>query len=286
MVINNTTNTGYTLEQNGGVSYLWAIDLATGTKKYTHVVNELQPGGNVPQSAIMVGNNGIIYVQLTEDNVAALTDNGAQLSVLWQEEIYGNSAFSLMCSGADGSVYAPSNGRIIRFDPLTGDTLNLSQNITQGGFFSPRLSASANGIIYATNGENFVYAFDSTLNLLWSDFVPYNNTSGVSIAPNGLVAVAGQNMIKVYAPAATTSITETTQEEIKIFPNPSSSFVFINADEQLANSVYTLIDIYGKKISSGLLAGKSTVIDMSKLPAACYFLRFENSSQTFRLIKN
>jgi outer membrane protein assembly factor BamB len=286
MVINNTTNTGYTLEQNGGVSYLWAIDLATGTKKYTHVVNELQPGGNVPQSAIMVGNNGIIYVQLTEDNVAALTDNGAQLSVLWQEEIYGNSAFSLMCSGADGSVYAPSNGRIIRFDPLTGDTLNLSQNITQGGFFSPRLSASANGIIYATNGENFVYAFDSTLNLLWSDFVPYNNTSGVIIAPNGLVAVAGQNMIKVYAPAATTSIAETTQEEIKIFPNPSSSFVFINADEQLTNSVYTLIDLYGKKISSGLLAGKSTVIDVSKLPAACYFLRIENSNQTFRLIKN
>lgn len=286
MVINNTTNTGYTLEQNGGLSYLWAIDLATGTKKYSHVVNELQPGGNVPQSAILVGNNGIIYVQLTEDNVAALLDNGNQLSVLWQEEIYGNAAFSLMCSGVDGSVYAPTNGRIIRFDPFTGDTLHLSQPITQGGFFSPRLTASANGMIYATNGENFVYAFDTTLNLLWSDFVPFNNTSGVCVAPNGLAAVAGQNVIKVYAPSTTTGVDVPSLTDIQIFPNPASASVTVSGGEQLINSPYYVQDLSGREVHRGVLQATSTLISIINLPEGCYLLRIGKTNNTFRLLKN
>ena len=285
MAINNSNNTGYILEQNGGISYVWAIDLSTGTKKYSHVVNDLQPGGNVPQSALMVGNNGIIYVQLTEDNVAALSDNGNQFTLLWQEEIFGNSAFSLMCSGPDGSVYAPSAGRIIRFDPMTGDTLHLSQSITQGGFFSPRLSATANGMIYATNGEDFVYAFDSTLNLIWSDFIPFNNTSGVCIAPNGLAAVAGQNVIKVYAPSAPTSVSEISQTDITLFPNPASRYIVVNTGNLSINKRYVLTDVFGKVIYDGFLSGNSTVIDVNVLPAGYYLLSIENSNQSCRFIK-
>lgn len=286
MVINNSNNTGYTLEQSGGISYLWAIDLSTGTKKYTHVINDLQPGGNVPQSAIMVGNNGSIYVQLTQDNVAALSDNGNQFTLLWQEEIYGNSAFSLMCSGNDGSVYAPSGGRIIRFDAMTGDTLALSQNITQGGFFSPRLTATANGMIYATNGENFVYAFDTTLNLLWSDFVPFTNTSGVCIAPNGLAAVAGQNVIKVYAPSVTTGLNGPALTDIRIFPNPASAYVVVSGGEQLINSPYYVQDLSGREVQRGVLQATSTLISIVNLPEGCYLLRIGKTNNTFRLLKN
>lgn len=286
MVIHNARNTGYTLEQSGGISYLWAIDLASGSKKYSRVINQLQSGGNVPQSAIMVGNNGIVYVQLTEDNVAALSDDGTQLSLLWQEEIFGNAAFSLMCSGPDGSVYAPSNGRIIRFDGLTGDTLSLSSPITQGGFFSPRLTATGNGMIYATNGESFVYAFDSTLNLLWSDFVPSNNTSGVCVAPNGMAAVAGQNVIKVYASATTTALAENSVSGIRIFPNPTTQFVFIDGDEELIQQPYSLRDVHGRLVRQGTLEDRSSSIDLSHLPQGCYLLSFEGRNQTFRIFRN
>lgn len=286
MVINTATNTGYTLEQSGGISFLWAIDLSTGLKKYTHVVNDLQPGGNVPQSAIMVGTNGIIYAQLTEDNVAALRDDGTQLSLLWQEEIFGNSAFSLMCSGPDGSVYAPSGGRIIRFDGITGDTLNLSASITQGGFFTPRISASGNGMIYVTNGENFLYAFDSTLNLVWSDLVPFNNTSGACIAPSGLVAVAGQNIIKVYSPALPTSIQENESARIRIFPNPTTRFVVVDGDDNLIPSPYTITDMGGRFIKQGVLLNRSSEIGLEELEEGCYLLRIEKTRQNLKFIKN
>jgi hypothetical protein len=202
MAINNSNNTGYTLEiDQSNQSCVWAIDLATGQKKYSQTVPALRPGGNFPQSALMVGFNGVVYVQLTDDNVAALSDNGTGFTLLWQTEIYGNGSFSLMCVGADGSIYAPTDGKIVRLDPLTGDTLNISATITQGGFFLPRISATSNNMIYATNGESYVYAFDLNLNLIWSDYLPNTNTSGVCIAPNGLAAVCGQNTIRVYTPS-------------------------------------------------------------------------------------
>jgi uncharacterized protein (AIM24 family) len=59
----------------------------------------------------------------TQDNIAAFADDGVQLNLLWQTEIYGNSSFSLMTMGADGTVFVPSDGGIIRLDPQNGSVL-------------------------------------------------------------------------------------------------------------------------------------------------------------------
>ena len=203
MAINNSTNTGYTLENGNGQAYIWATNLTTGEKTHSHIVTDLQNGGSVPQSPLMVGFDGNIYVQLTQDNVAAFSDDGTEFTLLWQTEIFGNIPFSRMCIGADGSIYAPTDGKIIRLDQLTGDTLNISPTITEGGFFISTLSATNNNMIYATNGENTVYAFDQDLNIIWSDVLPNNNISGLCIASNGLAVVSGSNIIKVYTPVCT-----------------------------------------------------------------------------------
>jgi len=52
--------------------------------------------------------------------------------------------------------------------------------------------------MYATTGENNIYAYTLDLQDLWSDNIPNVNTSGVAIGLNGLIAVAGANKIKVY----------------------------------------------------------------------------------------
>jgi outer membrane protein assembly factor BamB len=285
MVINNDNNTGYTLEQNGGISYLWATDLSNGTKKYSRVVNALQAGGNVPQSAIMLGNDDVVYVQLTEDNVAALKDDGSQLSLLWQTRIGGNASFSLMCVGPDGSVYAPTDGKIVRLDPLNGDTINLSQSVTQGGFFSPRLTAVNNNMIYMTNGENYIYAFDYDLNLLWSNYFPNTNTSGISISANGLAAVAGQNGIRVYTPTSLINGIDTDIASLlSIYPNPSSSRVYIKADYSLSGKIYSLIDLNGRTLKTGTVA-ENTELDLIEFSSGLYYLKIEGISQVFKVIK-
>lgn len=285
MVINDDNNTGYTLEQNGGISYVWAIDLNNGQKKYSHIVSQLQPGGNVPQSAIMLGNDGVIYAQLTEDNVAALKDDGNQLSLFWQSKIYGNSAFSLMSVGPDGSIYAPSGGKIIRFDPISGDTLSLSASITQGGFYSPRITVANNNMIYVSNGESYIYAFDYNLNLIWSNYLPNNNTSGVTISANGLAAVAGLNTIRVFTPTTIVNSTEQNLESLlSIYPNPSSSWVNINADYSLTGKIYNLIDQNGRTLKTGITA-ENTTLDLSEFSSGLYYIKIEGISQVFKIMK-
>ena len=285
MSINQSNNTGYTLENTNGISYVWAIDLFNGNKKYSHVVNELQPGGNLPQSALMVGNNGVIYVQLTEDNVAALSDDGTQLNLLWQTEIYGNCSFSTMCVGSDGSVYAPSNGKIVRLDSLTGIVSDSSVSITQGGFYSPRISATNNNIIYATNGENGVYAFDLSLNLLWSDVLNFTNTSGVCFAANGLAAVSGSNKIRVYTPTMPTGIYEVNDVFARVYPNPASSYFVLDVGNEIFGSAFKLIDIQGNEIKTGIVS-KNTIIQLDRFPQGLYFLRIDGVNQSFKIIKH
>ena len=285
LAINQGNNTGYTLEQNGGISYVWAIDLFNGQKKYSHIVSELQPGGNLPQSALMVGNNGVIYVQLTEDNVAALLDDGTQLNLLWQTEIYGNCSFSTMCVGSDGSVYAPSNGKIVRLNPMTGIISDSSVSITQGGFYSPRISATNNNIIYATNGENGVYAFDLSLNLLWSDVLNFTNTSGVCFAANGLAAVSGSNKIRVYTPTMSTGTYEINDVFARVYPNPASSYFVLDVDNIIFGSAFKLIDIKGSEIKTGIVS-KNTIIQLDEFPQGLYFLRIDGVNQIFKIIKH
>jgi outer membrane protein assembly factor BamB len=284
MAINNLNNTGYTVESLNGLSYLWATDLSSGLKKYEILVEDLQPGGNVPQSALMVANNGIIYVQLTQDNIAAFTDDGTQLNLLWQTEITGNSPFSLLCSGEDGSVYAPSEGGIIRLNGLTGEIMNVSESITQGGFFSPRLTATNNGIVYATNGENYVYAFDSELNVLWSDYLPNNNTSGVCIAPNGVAVVGGQNVIQAYVPSEVNAIADNHDTPFEVYPNPTQSVLFVKSSAKQLGKEYSIRDCTGRVVHSGFLQQIVSAINLPQLSPGVYVLNADARGQGVRFI--
>jgi hypothetical protein len=190
------------MENVGGIAYVVAIDIGTGEKKYSHIINDSHPGGGIPQCPLMVGPDGTVFVQKQGDNVTALQDDGTTLNFLWETEIFGNAPFSMMCVGADGSVYAPSEGRMIRLDPVTGAVVDSTEVIsTNPDLFQLRASASANGIIYATNGENGIFAYTPDLQMIWSDNIPNVNTSGAALGANGLLAVAGGgSTLKVYVP--------------------------------------------------------------------------------------
>lgn len=280
-------NTGYYIGQTGGIVKVFALDLVTGQIKYSQALNYTH-GTAVPQCPIMVGPDGTIYAPAQSDNVTALVDDGNSLTILWETKIYGNAPFSHMCIGSDGSVYAPSEGKIIRLDPATGQILNTSATICQNpDLFMLRLSATQNGIIYATNGENGVYAFTLDLQELWTDYVPNLNTSGAVIGSDGLVAVSGGNIIKVYTPDINTGIDKIeTPPELVCYPNPVRDNVNILVNNRLAGSEYCITDNSGRIVVKGRLKGESDFLNLSFLTAGVYWIKLESDNEVnFKLIK-
>ncbi|HSW54362.1 MAG TPA: PQQ-binding-like beta-propeller repeat protein [Ignavibacteriaceae bacterium] len=289
-------NTGYVIKQIGGVAYLQAINLDNGQQKYDHIINETHPGGPLQQCGFMVGPDGIIYVHKQGDNVTALQDNGSGLSVLWETEIFGSAPFSLMCIGSDGSIYAPSSGRIIRLDPTDGQKLDSTAVIANPDLFQLRPSASANGVIYATTGESNIYAYNLDLQELWTDAISNVNTSGVAIGLNGLIAVAGSNKIKVYTAGNPVSVEEELKpdgfELSQNYPNPfnpsttikysipTSEFVTLKIYDVLGNEVGTLVN-------EEKPAGSFEVeFEAAELSSGIYFYTLQSGSfiQTKKLV--
>jgi len=278
-------NTGYLAERIGADAHVTAIDLSTGERLYSHPVEDTQPDGGEGYCPILVNDEGIIFYQKLGDNVSAFTDDGTQLAPLWVRPIGGYAPFSQMALGADGSLYAPSNGQVIRLDPATGEVLNTSSVIAQNAqVFQMRPSAPANNVIYVTDGTSDVHVFTPDLTPLWFDPVPNLNISGVSIAPNGLVVVTGAGIIKAYKPTETaTAITGHEARSLGIHPNPVSDLLHVPIHEGMYGAHYSLLDARGRTVRQGRLTVPSATIPMADLHSGVYLLRVGPS--TARVVK-
>lgn len=78
--------------------------------------------------------------------------------------------------------------------------------------------------------------------------------------------------------------------EMRIYPNPTTSTVFLKTGKQaLQNADYQIFDVSGKLISKGKLLQTETAIDLSKNASGTYILIVSDSSQklkTLKIIKN
>jgi outer membrane protein assembly factor BamB len=273
-------NTGYVPEQVGGVAHIVAYDLETGQKKYSHPINDNHPGGGINECPVMIGQDGTIFFHKQGDNVTALSDDGSGFTVLWETEIFGNSPFSHMCVGSDGSVYAPSDGRVIRLDPKTGAIRDTSTTICSNPeLFQMRASAAENGIIYVTNGENGLYAFTLDLKEIWNDYIPNVNTSGAVIGTDGVVAVSGTDVIKVYTPGIYAGFDEPSSKgDICCFPNPAVDWLNIVVSEDNSDSEFTVYDCNGRAVLQGRMNGFVSKVDLGQLSTGLYQVRLNSKS--------
>lgn len=199
-------STVYSYTGDIGSLYLGAWDLATGRFKCNYRIADTHPGGPLPQSAPMVGDDGTIYAHKPGDNVTALKDDGDSLRLLWTHEVSGDSfyysIFSHFAVGPDNAVYCASRGRIQRLNPADGTCTDSSVFIQDpsSSYFGVRMAIGADGTVYVTTGDDnaALYAFTSRLELLWADTIPRLNTSGPALG-RGVLAVAGAGTtLRVY----------------------------------------------------------------------------------------
>jgi len=282
MSIHPPTHTGYTHEQIGGVSYLWATDLATGIKKYNHIVNETYPGGPLPQAPLMVGPTGTIYVHRQGDNISAFSDNGLRLQLLWETPITGSAPFSHPCVGPTGDVYVPSGGRVLRLNPATGVPLDSTPIICSNpNLFQMRASTDAEGTLYVTNGENAVSSFTRSLQFRWMHYVQNVNICAPVFGSDGIVVVSGSGVLKAFAPPQLSSgVVSPDVRSWHIFPNPSSEHPVLWVENADQTAMYSLFDAWGRLVASGSIRSGRNSLDWGNAPEGMYHLIFWDGRQT------
>jgi len=108
----------------------------------------------------------------------------------------------------------------------------------------------------------------------------------VTISANGLAAVAGLNTIRVFTPTTVVNSTEQNLESLlSIYPNPSSDFVYLKADNALFGKIYSFFDLNGKLLKRATL-NENSAIDMSEFASGIYCIKIEGNNQTFKIVKH
>jgi len=165
----------------------------------------------------------------------------------------------------------------------------------------PRIAGSKDtiGIVWEQNNKvMFTYSFSGIAGL--SNQLQVNATGDNASNPdiefaNGIFHIVWQSnsgMVhyRTYTIAGTVGIQEKDRNDLRIFPNPSSTFWEIESENRLPFSKMSLVNILGQPIFTKALIPDTILnetISNHILPAGEYFLLLENKYQTFsyKLIK-
>lgn len=184
----------YVIDSAAGGHRVKRFDLDSGAFE---VESELMPGFLI-QTTPMIGPDGTIYVQRTQNNPTvdffyALDDNGPDITIRWEVEA-GWTTTSEFAVGNDGSVYAINRDyAIMKIDAATGDVIDSTLPL-DGGASSPRMAIDRDGNLFVSNGEfatGRFFSFDADLEKRWSVPVRNINIGGPAIGPDGTLIVAG-----------------------------------------------------------------------------------------------
>lgn len=165
--------------------------------------------------------------------------------------------------------------------------LNLVPGITNiNQFFSDNIHTNSLGD-YAIAMIHYACIFNQSPVGLTNDLMP-NPPAGFQM-PTPVLAAYLQNIIwEVVTSYSRTGVTDNTTNiadnkiinDILVYPNPSSDFIYINKNNEAINSEKLIYNSIGKVV----YRGSENIIILSHLASGVYILRVEN--QIIKIIKN
>ena len=269
------------------------IELATGRKVATQVIPSHSKLIAFVQTPITVGPDGTVYAYKQRDKLVALRNTGTALQILWETPILGNSAYSQVACGPDGSIYLPHNGKIVRVNGRTGHIIDSTRTLVRSmaGGLSARLAVDALGTVYASVAEfptGTVYAFTHNLKVRWSHEVEGLHLSGPALSVEGLLTVAGsgQELIVFQSDqyvAMGGQLASERKYNLTLTPSPANSVSKLNYSLPQPQDIrIKLQDLAGKSVKTWKFPKQEAgdhelAIDLPevKVNAGTYILTFE-----------
>ena len=227
-----------------------------------------------------------------------LIDNGEVNNCFWDTESSGIDTSADGTGKTTTEMQTQSTFTDAGWD-FVGETDNGTNDIWQMGDFcnnnqypilswqefieTPLVDVSLNQNTLTVEGENAEYQWIDC-----ADNSPINDATAQSFTPteNGsyavIVNIDGCIDTSSCTSVNTVSINSVLQQNLNVFPNPSSG-IFIVENEHIGQN-YAVTDIYGRQIEQGKIKETSMQLHLSQYADGIYFLKLENQN-SIKLLK-
>ncbi len=140
-------------------------------------------------------------------------------------------------------------------------------------FVTPLMDAGGNKTVHFPSGDNWVYLFDTTvvktggsseaLNFPLSEFPVY-------------VRQGSQYDNIINDPGIVASVEEDAKElNLSLYPNPANNIITVTP--VVSKGQYKISNVMGQLITSGILGGQKSFIDISSLSPGIYYLQLQSN---------
>lgn len=198
----------YIDETAAGGQVLTRVDATTGAKLYSSPV---MPGFTCQNQPFLSPDGSTVYYSRTQNNpttdfLYAFQDDGSQFIERWSRPVRWTTRHEHGVA-ADGSIYTFLDGdEFVRLDPATGNVLNTAGVLSPiDNNLSPQTVVDAAGRVYVSDGwasspddDGRVWAFDATLNPLFTLALNRQNAGGPALGGSGELVVADRDAVRAY----------------------------------------------------------------------------------------
>lgn len=208
--------------------------------------------------------------------LTATVDNGPITSYNWST---GNtSAIQIVSSAGTYALTVTNNAGCIGMDTINIHyvqpvQVNLGNNVTATG--SHTLDAGSQFLAYLWS------------NTATTQTIQVNSTGNYSVTTTDSNQCTSADTVKVtIIPVGVLNIP--TNELAQVWPNPAENMIYVKLNNQGSGASYTMLDLSGRIIDSGLIKANSTQgISIFEFPSGPYFISLEQDGrqQSSRFIK-
>jgi len=133
----------------------------------------------------------------------------------------------------------------------------------------------------STNADGYLWEFgDGDTSTLFEPLHTYKTNGNFKV---NLIANRCNETDRTWTEVSinTTGINQLSSQKVQVFPNPANGFIQLEIPENMIGLEYQIIDIYGKKLLTGLLQNSQAQISLETLPAGLYSLQLGSVCQKF-----
>jgi uncharacterized delta-60 repeat protein len=265
---------------NNGITGIWSpvID-NTITTTYSFIPNANECANSTTMTVVVNPSTTPTFSQL-----AAICSGGTiSLPSVSNENVSGTWSPAINNTATTTYTFAPNTGQCANTQTMTV-TVNPLPTVTLASFNSVCDTA---GVVNLTGGSpaGGTYSGTSVSNN------SFNTSVGIGSYPitysytnsNGCSSNATQNLLVISC--AGSDVIELKDNGIVLYPNPALDAFTVETSEDLTGKSFIIHDVSGRILSSGKLIGNKTTIQVSVLSTGTYYLKFPETNQTLKFIK-